>query len=84
MADTRTIIREFILSQCMRGQPPEALRDDAPLRPGILDSMAALKLVDLIEHTAKIEIEHHQLNDDNFGSVDAIVAFVEEQVAGRR
>lgn len=80
MSDIRNVVRGFILQHCLPGEPPESLRDDAPLRTsGLLDSQASLRLVSALEAAAGIEIEAHEVSDDNFDTVDDIVAFVEDK-----
>lgn len=84
MNEIRAVVRDFILSNCLPGESPENLTDDAALRTsGILDSMTTLKLVSEIEKTEGIEIEAHEVDDENFRSVDDIVAFVERRRAAR-
>lgn len=81
MSDIRSLVRDFILSECLPGEKPENLSDDVALREGgILDSMTTLKLVSAIEKSEGFQIEAHEVSDENFQSVDSIVAFVE----GRR
>jgi len=78
MSDPRAFVRDFILTQCVPGESPENLGDDTPLRSsGVLDSMTTLKLVKEIEAAFRFEIEAHEVNDENFSSVDSIVAFIE-------
>jgi acyl carrier protein len=80
MSDIRAVVRDFILAQCLPGESPENLRDDMALRTtGILDSMSTLKLVSVIEETQGFEIEAHEVDDENFRSVDDIVTFVERR-----
>ena len=84
MSDIRTVVRDFILTHCLPGESPENLTDDTALRTGgILDSMTTLKLVSEIEKAEGFEIEAHEVDDENFRSVDDIVAFVERRRAGR-
>ena len=83
MRDIRTVVREFILAECLPGEAPDHLKDDAALRAkGILDSMMMLALVHELEAASGIAIEAHELDDGNFDSVNAIVAFVERRRAG--
>lgn len=80
MSDIRSLVRDFILTECVPGEDPDNLKDDAPLREsGILDSMSTLKLVSAIEKDVGFQIEAHEVSDENFHSVDSIVAFVEEK-----
>jgi len=84
MSDIRAIVRDFILTQCLPGESPENLQDDTPLRTsGILDSLRTLQLVSEIEKAEGFEIEAYEVDDENFRSVDDIVAFVEQRRAAR-
>ncbi|APR82092.1 Hypothetical protein A7982_07441 [Minicystis rosea] len=83
MNDIRSVVRHFILTQCLAGASPDDLRDHMSLRTsGILDSMTTLKLVGAIETAAGIELEADDLSDENFDSVARIVSFVERRRAG--
>jgi acyl carrier protein len=84
MSDIRAVVRAFILTHCLPGEAPENLKDDAALRTdGILDSMSTLKLVSAVEEAEGFEIEAHEVDDENFRSVDDIVRFVERRRAAR-
>jgi acyl carrier protein len=79
MSDARTTIRDYILTECLPGQPADSLDDDAPLRTsGVLDSMASLKLVSFLEKQFGIEVDARDV-DDHFNSVNDLVAFVAER-----
>jgi acyl carrier protein len=82
MSDIRAVVREFILTHCIPGEAPSNLHDDTPLRTsGILDSMATLRLVRAIEDAANFQVEAHEVDDVNFGSIDRIVEYVEQRKA---
>lgn len=82
MSEIRGFVRSFILAECLPGEAPENLLDDTGLKTGgILDSMTTLKLVKALEDELKIEIEAHEVSDENFASVDSIVEFVESRGA---
>jgi acyl carrier protein len=84
MSELRGFVRSFILTECLPGESPENLLDDTPLKSsGILDSMTTLKLVNALEKETSTEIEAHEVTEENFTSVDTIVAFIEERGAGR-
>ena len=83
MSEIRGFVRNFILTECLPGEAPENLQDDLGLKKeGILDSMTTLKLVKALEDELKIEIEAHEVSDENFASIDSIVEFVESRGAG--
>lgn len=84
MTDIRATVRDFILTECLPGEAPENLTDDMELRQsGILDSMKTLKLVSTIENATGLTLEAHEIDDQNFASVDAIVDFVDARQAAR-
>jgi acyl carrier protein len=82
MTDVRSAVRDFLLNECLPGESPANLKDDTPLQSsGILDSMKTLQLVDLIEKSANIEIEPHEVSPENFETVASIVGFVSRRSA---
>jgi len=72
--DYRTSIRDYILTNFLKGESPENLLDDSPLA-GILTSLSVLKLVSFIEQLAKIEISAEDAGA-HFRTVDTIVAYL--------
>ena len=83
MTDPRATIRTFILSEFMPGEPASSLTDDMPLRAnGVMDSMGVVRLVDFLAETFGIEVQAPEVDVGGTGSVDAIVALVEEKRGG--
>lgn len=73
-------LRQYILSEFLAGEKPLNLQDDTPLRTsGILDSVATLRVVSLVEDRYGIEVEAHEASVENFDSIAAIAAFVESK-----
>lgn len=84
MSEIRGFVRNFILTECLPGETPDNLPDDMSLKAGgVLDSMTTLKLVKALEDELEIEIDAHEVSDENFASVDSIVDFVESRGAVR-
>jgi acyl carrier protein len=84
MNNLREAIRSFVLEKCLPGENPSNLHDDFALRRnGVVDSLALLKLVDVVEQTAGISIAPHEVNEENFESVSSILAFVEKKQGGQ-
>lgn len=82
MSDVRAMVRDFILTECLPGEAPENLQGDTALRTtGILDSMKTLKLVSALEDATGLTLEAHEIDDQNFETVDAIVAFIDARRA---
>jgi acyl carrier protein len=73
-------IRQYILEEFLPGEKPANLQDDTPLRTsGILDSVATLKVVDFVEEHYGIEVEAHEAGVENFDTINAIAAFVDNK-----
>jgi acyl carrier protein len=61
----RALLADFV-------DPPA--RDDAPLA---IDSLTLVQLVEALEDAARIRISAKDVTREHFGSIDAIVAFLE-------
>jgi len=76
--DVRTAVRSFITTNI-----PDALilADDAKLiSTRLMDSIVALKLVNYLEESFKIEFEAHEVVQENLDSIDIIVSFVQSKM----
>jgi acyl carrier protein len=83
MADTRELVRAFILENFLPGEDPKNLTDDTELKEsGILDSLSTLKLVTFLEERFKIELEASDLDASNLASVASIEKLVSAKMAG--
>jgi acyl carrier protein len=70
-------VRNFVLTQFLSGEDPDELADDAPLMTtGILDSVAASKLVTFLEQEFEITLEAHEADADSLDTIDQIVDLV--------
>ena len=75
-------LREFILSTCLPGEPPDTLRDDTPLQTsGILDSLAALGLVTFIEERFGIKLDLNDTSVERFDRLDDIAMLIARKKA---
>jgi acyl carrier protein len=74
-----TRIREFVLEEGAWHRGPDELTDDVPLLTGVLNSIAIVDLVALLESEFGIVVENDDLDPENFSSIHAIVAFVERK-----
>ena len=79
-ADIKTKIRQFILSEMLVDESEENLKDDTPLRKGILDSLGTVQMVSFIESEWDIEVEAMESDDSNFGTLNGLVAFIERKL----
>ncbi|MDD9933127.1 MAG: acyl carrier protein [Myxococcales bacterium] len=84
MPDTKEIhnkIKEFIVDELLGGEDADELEGDTELvRTGILDSVSTLRVVAFIEGEWDMEIETHEANLDNLGSLDAMTKLVESKL----
>ncbi len=73
-------LRQYILTEFLRGEKPSNLHDDTPLRSsGVLDSVATLRLVAFVEEHFGITVEAHEASVENFESIQSIKAFIESK-----
>lgn len=80
-------VRQRIRAQLKQHLPPDTgvdeLGDDSPLvTAGLLDSVAALKLVDHLEETYGIEFDPEELSADFLDTVTQIAALVCRKAGG--
>lgn len=79
-AEIESEIRDFIVTNFLFGRK-EALRDDAELFGGILDSTGAIELVMFLQNRFSITVEDDEVGvPENFGSLKKAVAFVEGKI----
>jgi acyl carrier protein len=75
------VLRDFILSNFMPGDPEESLRnDDLLLEGGIVDSASVMMLVFFLEERFGIQILDEELFAENFATVDRITAFISSKL----
>lgn len=84
MTDLNTQVREhvgaFLRENFLYLHPGLELRDDHDLLGlGIMDSMGFVELVEEVQQRYNLVIEDVDITEDNFGSVDAVVAYVERK-----
>jgi acyl carrier protein len=78
----RELIRHWILTKYLRGESPSNLHDDTPLlRSGILNSLSTLDLVSSVENEFRFEVEPHEVNEINFGSIKSLVEFISRRIS---
>jgi acyl carrier protein len=80
--DTKRLIREFLLTECLPGESPGNLKDDTPLvTGGILDSLAMLHLVTFVEECFEVEVDAWEAGGDNFDTVERVARLVRRKRA---
>ena len=73
----RQEIRKFIVDNFLFGDEGAAPARDQPLvKSGVVDSTGILEIVDLIETRWGVKTSDDELSAENFGTIDAIAAFV--------
>lgn len=67
-------IKDYIMREFLPGEDPGELTATTPLiSGGILDSIAALKLVMFLEQEYGVAFEAHEVNRDNLDTITSIV-----------
>ena len=70
-------IHEYILREFLPGEKPENLTETTPLiSGGILDSIGMLKVVKYLEENYQIQVEAHEVDVENFDTIELIAQFV--------
>ena len=72
----RFIVEELTPGNGLRQVDPE----ESLIGIGVLDSMALLQLIAFIEKRFNITIEDHELNPDNFQTINAIRSLLEQKM----
>ena len=76
-ADVRRGLRAFIEENFLYLRPDVEVSDaDDLLALGVLDSLGFVELVEEVQARYELTVEDIEITEDNFGSIDAIVAFV--------
>jgi len=74
-------VKDFILNEFLPGEDPDELQADTRLiSDGILDSIAALKLVTFVEESYGIELEAHEADADHLDTLTMIVSLVQSKL----
>lgn len=76
----RAEIRRFIEESFMYMRPELELKDDDDLLGlGIIDSMGFVELVEEVQSRFGVEVADAEITEENFGTVSALVAFVDRK-----
>jgi len=86
VVDPRTAVRDevraFIDENFLYMRPDLELTDeDDLLGLGVIDSLGFVELVDEVQARYGITVQDVEITEDNFGSVSAIVGFIERKRA---
>ncbi|MBV6521927.1 MAG: hypothetical protein MNPFHGCM_02071 [Gemmatimonadaceae bacterium] len=70
-------LRTYIHEEFVPDMNPEELTATTPLmQSGILDSLAAIALGQFIEERYDVKIDPHEVNADNFGTLNQVATFI--------
>ncbi len=73
----RAVVKQFIMQEFLPGVGAEELTEATPLiSDGILDSLATVRLVAMLEERFSIEIQPHEVAIDHLDTLDSIAQFV--------
>ena len=80
MTPITNTIKDFILKEFLPGENPDELTETTPLiSGGILDSLAALKLVAFLEEQFNITVEAHEADVEHLNTLSDIAKFVQSK-----
>jgi acyl carrier protein len=75
--EIRSAIRTFLIDNIFEGKDNGQLKDDTTLISSrIMDSIVALKLVSHLEEKFGIELEAHEVDQENLDTINKITDFV--------
>lgn len=81
--DIRQRMRNYIEDNFLYMSPDVELRDDEDLlASGAIDSLGFLELVEEVQESFGIEVGDVEITTENFGSINAMSAFIERKTAG--
>ena len=73
-------IRAFIEENFLYMRPDLELADDDELLGlGVIDSLGFVELVEEVQERYGIQVQDAEITEDNFGSVSALVAFIDRR-----
>ncbi len=79
----RQEMRSFIEESFLYMHPDVELSDDEDLLArGLIDSLGFVELVEEVQSRYALQVEDLEITEQNFGSVDAIVAYVDRKRGG--
>ena len=75
-------IKAYVLGEFLPGEDPDELKLDTPLiSSGVLDSIAAIRVVEFLEESYGIEFEAAEISADYLDTVAQIAQFVSAKVS---
>ena len=78
--ETRSALREFILTNFLPGEDPETLADSTLLvTSGIITSLALLELATFVEDHFSIILQDEDVSADRMDSIDLLIELIHER-----
>lgn len=84
LQDVAQRVRNFLVQECPSAQAVEFTDTDRFDEKGILNESEVLILVEFLEESFSITVADRELNNENFGSVRQVAAYVLHKATGRR
>lgn len=79
--DIKTTVRDHIAKEFFDETTVHEFTDSTPLiSGGIMDSISTIQLVDFLEKQFSIEINAHEVDQDNLDTVEIIANFVSKRI----
>lgn len=75
----KDLIREFVFNTTF-SDPKKISNSTLLFDEGIFDSMGLLNLISFMEENFKVKVDDSELDASNFGSINAINAFLERKL----
>jgi len=73
-------IRRYLLSHSADAEVAELADDESLLEAGVIDSAGMVDLIAYLEGTFAITIDEDDMIPENFDSIDAMAAYVDDKV----
>ena len=80
--DVRSGVRNFIEDSFLYMHPDVELADEPLLERGLIDSLGFVELVEEVQARYGIQVQDTEITEENFGSIDAVVAYVARKQNG--
>jgi acyl carrier protein len=84
-AEIRNSIRNFVVTELIRGEDGQRLKDsDSLLRHEVIDSVSVLQLLAFVDRRFDVRIEFGDVTRENFDSIARLAAYVHGKLAPDR
>ena len=77
----KLIVKDYIVKHFLRNKQVETITDTTPLiSGGLIDSISTMQLVSFLEKEFNIEFQPHEVDKDNFDSIEIIADFISKKL----